>query len=981
MLRWRFTIKLRSEGLSRYSQTLTRELSSGKRVSSRRESLTSDSNRPHGVGARELLHIETTKSFSPLEESGQGGRTFQESDVVGACVYKGSESSCFETVKLGNSVRTAQPLPSWDRGGRNGKNSLPPMYLAIRAYMDKYSGCVCVVQVGSFYEIYFEQAENFGPLLGIKVTQKRTTNYSIPMCGFPTYQLKKFVKMLVHDQGALVAIIDQYMEGENTVIHRKVSRIVSPGTLIDELFVNYARNNYLLAISFPPNLETKVADPLISVGLAWLDLLVGEFFVQETTLHDVIGDIVRISPSEIVLTTPAATLVKWWAPLTILGRYFTRLHSPIYRDLKLNFVHNQQRVRKRMELFSVRELAAMHLVLSYVNVNLPEAVLDLDVPKQFLSGKYLHMDSRTRDALELVHRQNGGKGLVVGLLFSVLKHTITTLGTRMLSQWLNSPLLDVEEIQRRQWFCGMFLRQPELRRLVRVQLSTIEDVVRAIQRLAIGFTPSSGPATLLGIAETIDKFQMLRNTLKSKDAGMNLLKLIDEFQPPIHVADEIKNTLRRDLSLKIDDETSFAASEEEVGECDFEVSLLYKNTDVQKYQIESDQSREFEFSVRPDYNEKLIYLHRELHNLIQKQTDTLVELQKKLRVVDPKVTVVKKSVHGRHQDIIYISSRMKYVTILEEYIESVREKRKLSLICKPPDWSHLQDDIMNVVTSIANEENSIIAHLCSMVSDNTQSIRELARVADFIDVTSSLAKLAHEQHLVCPKFTKTNQLSVRDGRHLVVENGLQHTGKQFFANDTQLNGSSLIWVVTGPNMGGKSTFLRQNAVIVILAQIGSFVPASKATLLVVDRIFTRIGASDDLYSDLSTFMVEMVETASILNHATSRSLAIVDEIGRGTSGKEGLAIAYATLVHLLQVTKCRTLFATHYGRELALILDKHDVNRQKIAFRRTRMVSGQVTDYQLQPGISERSYALEVARAAGFPEKTLDLAQKVLDDL
>ncbi|KAG2730808.1 hypothetical protein G9P44_005957 [Scheffersomyces stipitis] len=878
----------------------------------------------------------------------------------------------------------------------------------MKKIIDSNQGCVCLIQVGSFYELYFEQASDYGPQLGLKVSTRKTNNYTIPMAGFPTYQLQKFVKILVQDLGENVAIIDQFPTRKisETIIHRKISRIVSPGTLVDETFMNYNQNNFLLAISFPANCTKVPADPETAVGLSWIDVSVGEFYVQNTTLGNMISDISRVNPSEIIISKEFQDMNiidgNWYPPLQELRRFFLRYHKTTYNDSKLKFKSGLQTTRKMLESFTVREEAAMNMILSYIDVNLPESNPSLDHPITYWNQSCLQMDARTREALELTERSTSGRSSVVGSLLTTVKRTITPSGSRLLTQWIKSPILDVNEIRRRQGFVQTFLENHQVTTSLRYQLSQLGDFIRSLQRLAFGAGDSV--THLLAIADSIAKLQeievFLRTEHSNNKKGLKILdKFLKEFVVPSDISEEIISTLHIQIN---DVNSSFSdMSEEVIGE--FEDSEdseeyphidtgSYSNKSIDKYRFVPKPKGEsvFSFSVRRDYNKSLLDLHNSMDILKDKEDNMISAVREELGKIDPKLLVSKKEQHGRYSNILHISGKQK--SIEEVYVHlgnDVRDKKKASLLYKPTEWNNLQVIIEEKKEHIRELERQIVDSLRQKVLDKASDIRKVSKMVDFLDVTSSFAILAEENNLVCPKFVKTSSINIENGRHFVVESGLKSVGKMFTPNDTKITSSANLWVVSGPNMGGKSTFLRQNAIIVILAQIGSFVPASKANLGIVDKIFTRIGASDDLFNDLSTFMVEMVETSNILRNATSHSLAIVDEIGRGTSGKEGLALAYATLYNLLSVNKCRTLFATHFGKELEQLLKANKVSQSKIRYFRTRVIQddddknpsglGLVIDHTLEKGISERSYALEVAQMAGFPPEALKNARMALD--
>lgn len=955
----------------------------------------------------------------PVEtQSLSGGSGTPETSESGNSVSSGSET---------NDARQEQPklefpesgfedfAREWDRGGRTDKNSLSPLYATIRRIIDSNNNCVCLVQVGSFYELYFEQAAEYGPRLGLKVVNRKNGAFGVPMSGFPVYQLQKFVKALVQDHEATVAIVDQYPDRGvvgDTLIHRKVSRIISPGTLVDEIFLNYSQNNYLAAILLPSNCTKTAADPDMAVGLLWIDISVGEFYVQNTTLGDVMADIARVNPSEIIILREFQdynlTGGKWFTGLQDLRRYFLRYHKITYRDFKMQFKSAPQRTRKQVESFTVREEAAMNMVLSYVNVNLPDSNPSLDVPQQYFSERCLQMDSRTREALELTERATGGRSLVVGSLFTTIRRTVTPLGTRLLTQWITSPILDIAELRRRQRFVGLFKDNDFVCMLVRHQLGRLGDFVRLVQRLSFGTGDSV--THLASIADGLHKVGALGEYLGTEADRGTGKGALDEFMAgydvPLDVAKEISNTLvdtsfgngggrvydggsgEKTASLLSEGEAS-----EEAGLSTEEDTSLENEVDESPEastspENETEESPEAStslvaFSVRRDHDPVLSSLHDALERSLQEESELLSSIKTTVSEVDPRLNITKKPFHGRHANVLYVSGRVKLIEALSSTLshDDVRDRRRGFLLYKPTEWGRLQTRLQEETDAIREHERIVIAALREKVLLSVPQIREVGRLVDFLDVTAAFAVLAHECGWICPTLVQKPILSVDSGRHAVVESGLKTAGSMFTPNDTRLGTDGRVWVVSGPNMGGKSTYLRQNALIVILAQMGLYVPADKARIGVVDRLFTRIGASDDLFSDLSTFMVEMVETSFILKNATPRLLAIVDEVGRGTSGKEGLAIAYATLVSLCQNNKCRTLFATHFGRELEEMLQKGAIDDTDVKYVRTTVIkteTGVLIDHALEDGISERSYALEVAEMAGFPPEALEHAKKAM---
>lgn len=915
--------------------------------------------------------------------------------------YNLDESSLFTGPIDNFEVRSNDPeksseaievCPSWDRGGKTKNNALTPLYASIRQLMDENKGSVCLVQVGSFYELYFEQAILIAPKLGIRVATRQTSNHSVPMAGFPVGQLQKNVKIIVQDLELNVAIIDQYnsVKTDTDLKHRRVSRIVSPGTLVDESFMKYNQNNYLVAISFPPN-SKLVPDPDIEVGLLWADISVGEFFIQVTTLGDLASDLRRINPSEVIIPKDFQGYTHAIEKMAELKRYFVRYHKVRYGDQKMVLEQDTAVLRKFVESLSVREEAAMNLILSYMTYNLPDRQLLLGIPTRFVNSKYLAMDPRTREALELSGRSTYGTISVSGTLWLVIKNTVTPSGTRLLTQWLNLPLLDENMLLERQRYVSLLKEDGFLRTSLVNALKDVGDFVRALQKLAL----KSGSAVhnLQSIAEGLSKLQTLRDCLEeSKESASDeekktlLHNFLSAFRIPTDLRDlvfstltipepprKVKMTQNADMNLK---EQLISAIESKQNS-----PRMYQTNQMEDYDAEV---LGLVFYVRKDYDKKLKSLHKEFEKLLSLELKLFEKAKDIVSSIDPKGSAMKKDKLGKHYHVISIQCALKNLSNVCEALEKsgdlvILEKRKQTAVIKPIKWTEISEKREVLISQILNYERKIIESLRQEALNHMSEIRNASRCSDFLDVVASFAKVAHENHWVRPIFTKEPLIDVKGGRHPVVEASLKSRSLMFVPNDTSLGIDGRLWVILGPNMGGKSTFLRQNALLVVLAQMGSFVPASHASLGLVDRLFTRIGASDDIYSDLSTFMVEMTEISYILANATRKSLAIVDEIGRGTSGNEGLAISYASLLTLVQDNQCRTLFATHYGKELTDLLDRDQVDQTHIRFYKTKVMQEpdrMLFDRKLEPGVSERSFAIEVAKLAGFPEHSLKHAAR-----
>lgn len=913
---------------------------------------------------------------------------------------------------------------TWDRGGRTVGNSLTPLQEKIRKLVNQNPNCVSLVQVGSFYELYFNQAEEYAPKLGIKLAIKKTSNFKVPMAGFPVHQLEKYVKMLVHDLGESVAIVDQVTGAGSSVnspefdigglIHRRVSRIITPGTLIDESFMHFNQNNYLLSIALPSQVSSVAGgigdvkhielDSDLEVGLAWCDLSLGEFNLQQTTLGELMSDITRINPSEIILpknleNNPFISDHSW---LKDVNRYFVRYQRE-YADTMLNLAENYFKIGKKsvvrqvLDSFSKKQLTAMQMILGYIAVNVPEVKPSFGFPKQHWNSKVLQMDPRTRDALELNQRLRNNSSAFT--LFSTIRRTLTDSGTRMLRQWISSPIMDIEELVYRQDFVELFQKSAHLRLLLRENLSELDDFVRSVQRLSLGVGDT--PTHLISVANGLIKAEHIKNfmDLEIPDDYRYLIRDGTLWKSlPIELASNILNTFECDeLELL---ETAEEVQEEILPQLELQskydesIEKYRKPTGISTGKSSSNnisvQSSSL-FSVKKNYNPELEEAHQQYSDLQSLEAEVFENLTTKFQILDPKIKIIKKSVHGKHTDVLQIKGSEAFIQkITSHFLDDniIAEKRKTTLIIKPYEWRSVKDKLERQIHIIRSIEERIIGKLRRETLDVISEIRDIGRLMDFLDVCSSFSVLAIENNLVRPTFLKSaGKLDIKNGRHIVVESGMKQVGDLFIPNDTKLDvKKDRLLIITGPNMGGKSTFLRQNALIVILAQIGCFVPADSCKMGLVDRIFTRIGASDDISRDLSTFMVEMVETSNILANATEKSLAIVDELGRGTSGKEGLAIAYGSLVSLLEVNKCRTMFATHFGKELNSLLKEEKIDQSNIKYLMTGIKEGGlssnlVLDHKLQLGISERSYALEVAKMAGFPDRAVSIAARAFEKL
>ncbi|KAH3676163.1 hypothetical protein WICMUC_002185 [Wickerhamomyces mucosus] len=861
---------------------------------------------------------------------------------------------------------------------------LTPLMKTVRQTMDKYRGYVVLTQVGSFYELYFENATEYAPQLNIRLAKRDFKDRSIAMAGFPLSQLDRYLKVLVHDLNEGVAVIEQFkskspIDNDPITVSRRVTRLISPGTLIDEAFLNQQDNNFLLSIEFPSKMFDRSPDLESKIGLSWIDLSVGTLFVQETTLSGLISTVTRIKPSEIILDD---SLVKhhlesgqWYSEFAELQKYFRKYQQlPAKRKTMSEYFHMfdfpERTLKKAFDLLTLKETSSLKNLLQYIKDHLPGSEITLELPEKQYSKNIVQIDPRTSDALEL-HKTYKDQ-FVKGSLMSTIKKTVTDSGTRLLSQWISSPSTDLWEIKRRQALVTIFHKDPSFRNAVVSKLKEIHDISRIIQRFSLG---RGTPLDLVYLAKAIYKVDEIEQLM------INKIRCAPECKSALnHLIDSLNShsELAKEILQDLDEESLMQHLKIEQQEIEDDIN-------PNKHSSEKQSDVDDLFSVQESASPSLQKLHFELRKLIAFKRDLEKDLHTKFVTEGSFKEVELRYTPAYSYQVYFKGGKSADFSSLEDSLpgSKVLQRSSATRWISYPKWSELGQGIDAVKYRIKIEELEVIKVLKIKVMNSCINLRMTAKTIDYIDVTSSFAVLAQERGLVCPEISEGTELEIIKGRHLVVETGLSHSLKNFIPNDCSLDKNNSIWMITGPNMGGKSTFLRQNAIIVILGQIGSYVPAESARIGIVDKIFSRVGSADDLYNQMSTFMVEMVETSYILNGATDRSLAILDEVGRGTSGKEGIAIAYATLKHLESTNNCRVLFATHFGMEIKELLDNHS-SSSGILFKKTNIekLNGKIIfSHHLENGVSENSFAIDVAKFAGFPHKALQIAQNVYNDI
>ncbi|KAF9229518.1 hypothetical protein BS17DRAFT_825381 [Gyrodon lividus] len=850
--------------------------------------------------------------------------------------------------------------------------------IEILSNLSRFPHCILLTRVGQFYESYFDQANEVARLLGIKLTSRVWDKQDVAMCGFPFMHLDKHLKVLVQQHKRFVAMCEEfprYTCGQKPEFERRVVRIITPGTLIDEPFLNHFENNYLLSISGAVSLGRE--SDTQEAGLAWMDVSTGEFFTKTTSLEGLKDELARIGPREIVLTEEVREQSSH--PIRQLLEYegnFLSYVVPSISDEPLvprGVILDEASAVPLTD--SPQELDAINILTTYLRANLLEHMPQLSTPNREDAEHRMQIDSHTIKALEI--RESTREGGSTGSLLNVIKRTVTSSGSRFLSRILCSPSTSVKEIEARQSLVAFFYDRQDLRDDIVRLLQDSEDASRIVQRFLLG---RGEPKDILAINRTIqvrtsiqERIELERKMENSKRGSIR----DDDWSSIDALMSRIANL--HDLSARI----ALALQDVELAEPSPDESAEGDTFVDEEKAASTSTYGTYRGTIRPEYSDHLIALHKTLNNLLERRKTLERDLQ--LQYNAPSLTLRTNPAQGMHVHIGRTRRAQARIKTDPSFV-SISESASTSTYFYQP-WSRLGGQIVETTVAITNTEKEIFNTLRDEVKAFSSQLRRNARIMDELDVALGFANLATELRFIRPVIMDNATYDVMNGRHPTVERGLLRSGRAFTPNSVALQPNSRLHIITGPNMAGKSTFLRQTALIAILAQTGSFVPAEHAVVGVVDRLFSRVGAKDDLFRDRSTFMVEMLETAEILRRATPQSLVIMDEVGRGTTVKDGLAIAFATVHHLVVHNRCRALFATHFHELADMLAHAEDHHHGSGVFREVGFFCTDVHEtednfftysHRLRPGVNRDSHGLKVAQLAGMPESAVHLAKNVL---
>jgi DNA mismatch repair protein MutS len=800
-------------------------------------------------------------------------------------------------------------------------------YLEIKA---AHPDALLFYRMGDFYEMFFDDAVAAAESLDIALTKRgKHEGNDIPMCGVPVHAAEGYLLTLIR-KGYRVGVCEQLespaeakKRGYKSIVKRDVVRLVTPGTLTEDSLLNARSHNYLAAF-------VEVRD---QAAIAWVDISTGTFNAMKANQTRLGPELARLSPSELIV--PQALENDLHQLVTEFGISLTGLSGSSFDSTSGE--------KRLCDLFGVStldaygnfdraEIAAMGAIVEYLNITQKGKLPLLQPPQQEQHNKTVQIDAATRRNLELTQALSGGRA---GSLLAVIDTTVTAGGARLLERRLSAPSRLLETVSDRLNAVSHVVENTQITKDVREKLRQVPDLDRALSRLSLD---RGGPRDLTairnGLAEASliasnglgDAPKLLSSALQSLTGHDDLVGLLDQAliaEPPLlardggFIAPEYDEDLDEARKLRDEGRSVIAQMQKEFATQTGISTLKIKHNNVLGYFIETTATHA-DRMLSPPLNET--FIHRQT-----------------------------------------TANQVRFTTI---------------------ELSEMETKILNAGNRALEIEKRLYEILKRTILDSAALITQTARGLAEIDLATSLAQLARAQDWCKPTVDTSRAFNIIAGRHPVVEKALRdQSGQPFIANDCDLSATdtSNIWLLTGPNMAGKSTFLRQNALIALLAQMGSYVPATSAHIGMISQLFSRVGASDDLARGRSTFMVEMVETAAILNQADDHALVILDEIGRGTATYDGLSIAWATLEHLHDVNQSRALFATHYHEMTALSGKLVGVDNATVAVKE---FDGDVVFlHEVKKGAADRSYGVQVAKLAGLPDAVIARARVVLEAL
>lgn len=799
-------------------------------------------------------------------------------------------------------------------------------FLEIKA---EHKDALLFYRMGDFYELFFDDAVAAAEALDIALTKRgKHLGEDIAMCGVPVHSSEGYLLTLIR-KGFRVAVCEQLespaeakKRGSKSVVKRGVVRLVTPGTLTEDSLLDARRHNFLAALSEVRN----------DAAIAWVDISTGELRVTPTAANRFSPELARLAPSEVLISEAKYTDLS--DLVTDMGASLTPLAPSSFDSQSAETRLKSLWEVKSLDAFGTftrAEISALGALVDYLDLTQKGNLPLLRPPVREMASGTVQIDAATRRNLELIRALNGARE---GSLLQAIDRTVTGAGGRLIERRLSSPSRDLSLVKARIGVVQWLLENTTLLETTRDALRAVPDIQRALSRLAID---RGGPRDLAAIRNALAETPRLVDALQKNAPELVASWLADltGFEP---LAQALDDALVAEPPLLARDGGFIADGH---------------NADLDDARTLRDEGRGIIAKMQRDYAEEtsIATLKIKHNNVLGYFIETTATHAEKM---------LAKPLSDRFIHRQTTANAVRFTTV---------------------ELSELETRILNAGARAIEIENSLYSGLKQQILDQAAPLAQAANALAELDVAAGFAAIARDEDWTAPRIDDSRAFEITGGRHPVVEQSLKSEGTPFIANDCDLSGDDKgqIWLLTGPNMAGKSTFLRQNALIALLAHAGSFVPATSAHIGLVSQIFSRVGASDDLARGRSTFMVEMVETAAILNQADDRALVILDEIGRGTATYDGLSIAWATLEHLHETNGCRGLFATHY-HEMTELADRLDgVQNATVAVKEWE--GDVIFLHEVRKGAADRSYGVQVARLAGLPQSVVDRARIVLDAL
>ena len=801
--------------------------------------------------------------------------------------------------------------------------------MAKKTMMDQYheakASCgdaLLLFRMGDFYELFHEDAKVAAKELGLTLTSRDKSTNPIPMAGFPHHQLEQYLGRLI-SRGFRAAVCEQTQDPKEAkgLVDREIVRVVTPGTLTDDGLLDPKTSNYLAAVIWQ---STPASRAPMYAGVAWADLSTGRFFAAQLPAEQVVDHLERLAPAEGLFDEQqrdrSTELAAWF--LTARRAWAFGLDSA--RRLLL-----EQFGVKTLDGFGFDDDETLSLqsagaVMEYLQETQKASLDHIDRLTPYRVGTSLEIDVATRRSLEIARTMRGGER--DGSLLGVLDRTVSAIGSRALADQIANPLTDIEQINRRLDAVGELRDDASLRKNLRKSLAGVYDLERLLARVA---TARCGPRDLQSVGRTLDCLPEIKRRLTDRNAPL-LANVESRIDACPHIGVALENALANECPIL---------------------------------------TRDGGF-IRNGYHEQLDQL-RELAAGGKQWIADYQASQAELTGI-PNLKVGFNKVFGYYIELTNAHRE----NAPDEYLRKQTLKNAERYIT--PELKEYEEKVLSADERAKDLEHKLFIELRQLVQKESKILQATATALAELDVLCSLAELASQRDYCRPEMIESPMLDIVDGRHPVLD--IIEPEGTFVPNDAKSDPeSSSVLLITGPNMAGKSTYIRQVALLTIMAQMGSFVPASKATIGVADRIFARVGASDELSRGQSTFMVEMTETARILNTATSRSLVVLDEIGRGTSTYDGVSLAWAIVEHIHDQIHCRTFFATHYHELTDLRHSLGSVQNLNVSVK--EWDDQVVFLHKIVPGAADKSYGIHVARLAGIPKSVNERAKQILAQL